>query len=239
MAFFDGLGKKITNVSQSAVQKTKGMTDISKLNNQIAEEERKLSNTIFQLGKSYVSKHFHDADCEFFEFIEEIRRSEDIISGYKQQILEIKGISKCERCGAEVPLGTAFCSGCGMQMPVRKAVVNVNTVVCSNCGATMDSAQKFCCECGAPMGGQAVVNPAQNPTQAPYTPAYETEQTVYMPETEPVMPQVTSAPEAMPQQEVPDAQNFDFMRPTIKCPMCGSEHDEGLYFCTQCGTKLQ
>ena len=41
MAFFEDLGKKLSGVGQSAVQKTQNATDSIRLNNQINEEERK------------------------------------------------------------------------------------------------------------------------------------------------------------------------------------------------------
>lgn len=235
MAIFEGLGKKISNAGQSAVQKTKGMSDISKINNLISEEEKKLGNVIFQIGKKYVSKHYNDEVSEFPELIAEIHRLEDAISGYKQQILQIKGLARCERCGAEVPIANAFCSGCGAPMPVRK-IEALNTTTCKNCGAVVDKNQRFCSACGNPMQ----VQPAPQPV--PVAPASTP---VYAPEADPVYTQQPVA-EAVSAQEIPApkeddtvAESFDFMRPVITCPNCGSEHDEGLFFCTKCGTKLQ
>ena len=50
MAFFDDLGKKISQAGQNAVQKTKEMTDIARINGMISDEEKKAepisSNTI-------------------------------------------------------------------------------------------------------------------------------------------------------------------------------------------------
>ena len=43
MAFFEDLGKKLSGVGQSAVQKTQNATDSIRLNNQINEEERKIN----------------------------------------------------------------------------------------------------------------------------------------------------------------------------------------------------
>lgn len=40
MAFFDEIGKKITQTGQMAVQKTKNMADIAKLNASLSDEEK-------------------------------------------------------------------------------------------------------------------------------------------------------------------------------------------------------
>jgi hypothetical protein len=47
---------------------------------------------------------------EFFQMINSIKISEQKIEQYKKQIAEIKGIQKCEKCGAEVP----FCQKSGV-----------------------------------------------------------------------------------------------------------------------------
>ena len=48
--FFDDLGRKISQAGQSAVQKTKEMTDIVKLNSSIADEEKKIRNSYVEIG---------------------------------------------------------------------------------------------------------------------------------------------------------------------------------------------
>lgn len=47
MAFFDEIGKKISQTGQGVVQKTKDMADVAKLNSLISEEEEKSIKIIF------------------------------------------------------------------------------------------------------------------------------------------------------------------------------------------------
>lgn len=118
MAFFDDLGKKLSQAGQTAVQKTKEVADIAKLNSSIYDEEKKINNNYLEIGKLYVSLRAEAHEEEFDGMIAAIRESEEKIRGYRHQITEIKGIAICEKCGAEVPVHAAFCSACGAPMPV-------------------------------------------------------------------------------------------------------------------------
>lgn len=120
MAFFDDLGKKLTQAGQSAVQKTKEVADIAKLNSLIYDEEKRISNNYLEIGKLYVSLHADGHEADYDEMIAAIRESEAKIKECRHQITEIKGIVVCEKCGAEVPVHAAFCSTCGAPMPVKE-----------------------------------------------------------------------------------------------------------------------
>lgn len=42
MSFFDEVGKKITDVSQETIQKTRNMADTAKMNSAISDEQQKI-----------------------------------------------------------------------------------------------------------------------------------------------------------------------------------------------------
>ena len=56
MSFFDEVGKKITDVGQGTIQKTKNMADVAKLNSVISEEEQQIKNACEQLGRVHVQQ---------------------------------------------------------------------------------------------------------------------------------------------------------------------------------------
>lgn len=153
MAFFDDLGKKISQAGQSAVQKTKDMTDIARINSAISDEEKKVSNNYHQLGVLYVAKHPADYESDFAELIAGIKASEGKISDYKQQIQNIKGVTRCEKCGAEVSNNAAFCAACGAPVP-KPAQSEPEVAYCPACGAMVAKNAKFCAACGTPMPNQ-------------------------------------------------------------------------------------
>lgn len=148
MAFFDDFSRKISKAGQSAIQKTKEMTDIAKINSAISNEERKLHNNYYQLGKLYAAKHTSDYEADFASAIAEIKEAEQKLASYQQQIQNIKGVVRCASCGAEVEDRMAFCSSCGAALPKKESAIAENSMRCENCGALLKNGMRFCTSCG-------------------------------------------------------------------------------------------
>lgn len=152
MAFLDDIGKKIGMAGQTAAQKAMVMTDVARINADIAEEEKKMDNNYLQIGKLYVSLHAEDWEKEFDGMITAIRESEHRIKSYHERIQSIRGVVRCERCGAEVANTASFCNSCGAAMPRRVQAVRTEHVrTCSKCGARIDDDNRFCTVCGTPV----------------------------------------------------------------------------------------
>lgn len=171
MAFFDDLGKKISQASQSAVQKTKDMAEVAKLNGQISDEEKKLNNYYYQIGKLYVKLHRDNYDVEFAKLMGALKQAEDQIRSCQKQVQDLKGIIRCAKCGTEVPNTAAFCNACGaaivkkVSAPDQSQRAETTVIMCSGCGAVVDKNMRFCTSCGGPVGA-AVPNVAV-PTATP------------------------------------------------------------------------
>ena len=86
MAFFDDLGKKFVQVSQTTANKTKELGAIAKLNSVISEEEKKISYTIYQIGKLYLKLHHTDYESNFAELIDSMKKSQQAVSEAKEKI---------------------------------------------------------------------------------------------------------------------------------------------------------
>ena len=208
MPLFEDFGRRLSLVGQSAVQKTKDVTDIARINAAVAEEERIVSNNYYQIGKLYVAMHPSDYEPEFATQFGAIRESESKLNAYRQQIQKLKGTVRCEKCGAEVSIGAAFCSSCGNPMPVRTGQNDSeNSVRCESCGAVVPKNVRFCISCGKPI---AQITPA-----APDAPR-ETNSPISL----------TNAPS--PQTEAAER----------RCPRCGALVEADLSFCSECGTKI-
>lgn len=65
MAFWDNLSQKASETTAKAVQRAKEMSDIARLNSMISEEETKINNIYYQVGKLYVAMHPQDHEEEF------------------------------------------------------------------------------------------------------------------------------------------------------------------------------
>jgi len=148
MAFWDNLSQKASETTVKAMQKAKEMSDIAKLNSMISEEETKINNTYYQIGKLYVAMHSHDYEEEFAGMITTIGEADEKIKSYKQQVQDIKGVACCEQCGAEVQAGVAFC---GAPMPKVQQTNTEDLVRCEGCGAMVKKEARFCTSCGKPM----------------------------------------------------------------------------------------
>lgn len=146
MAFFQDIGKKITQTGQDAVQKTKDIADTVKFNNQIAEEEKRITALYTQIGEVYYTQFGGSPDPALADAVGEISAARARIYEYSEQIKLLKGVTKCPSCGADVPNGTAFCSGCGAATaPAPQAAQGA---ACTGCGAPMGEGVAFCTNCG-------------------------------------------------------------------------------------------
>lgn len=172
MAFFDKLSKTVTEASQKTIAKTKELADTSRLNSMISEEEKVVTNQYYQIGKLYASIHKDDFEDDFAGMIGAIAEAEAKIRDYKKQIQDIKGVQRCEKCGAEVPNGAAFCSSCGATMPKIQAPVSTDYVKCENCGREVKKGMRFCTSCGKAMEAVAAspVETETDTTQAKVCP---------------------------------------------------------------------
>lgn len=149
MDFFEQLGKKISDASQNVAQQTKNFADTTKLNSAISDKEKKISSLFLSLGQAYYEGHKDDAGAEQKEIIDEINGLYAEIADNKEQIKQIKGVEKCPKCGADVPLNSTFCSVCGTK--IERAVEEKKEEIgrkCPKCGATVADGDSFCNACG-------------------------------------------------------------------------------------------
>ena len=102
MAFFEQLGKRLSDAGQNVAQQTKNLADVSQLNSENGEKEKQIKRLIFELGKAYYESHKRDFDAENVEIIGEINTLYREIHDNHEKIKQIKGIVKCDNCGADV-----------------------------------------------------------------------------------------------------------------------------------------
>lgn len=161
MGFFEDLGKKVADAGQKTVQKTKEMSDVTRLELLAKKEEGKLNQLYSQIGKLYVELHADDFEESFAGLIGQVKDAGQTIQNYRQQIEEIKNSGdkkeeesvsgrRCPDCGAPIPDGRRFCTSCGKPVPQEEEKPAEETAgkVCSNCGAVLADDALFCEKCG-------------------------------------------------------------------------------------------
>lgn len=148
MGFFDNIGKTISEASHGAIQKGKEMADVVKYNSLISEEEKKAADIFEQLGRKYVEVKGDSPDELFKDYVEAIKASEARVNKYKKKLIELKGITRCPSCGAEVPMGSTFCPSCGAKVIENVQQGKETEKHCSSCGSLIPDGCRFCTSCG-------------------------------------------------------------------------------------------
>lgn len=211
MAFWDNFEKKATDATANVVSKVKGVSDITRLNSMVTEEENRIREIYLKIGQTYVALHGRDNEAGFADLLNVFRASQLKIEQYKQEIMDIRGVQKCEKCGAEVAAGAAFCMTCGAQIPKIQPNLAVNAgKICKKCGATVGQNARFCTSCGTPYVGETPVNP---------------------------VPEVTSQQQVNPNLVVKEQPQVNVTKKV--CTNCGAELQEGVVFCIQCGMPVK
>ena len=221
MAFWSDLGKKISDTTQSVVEKTKTSTDIMRLNGLISDEERNVQRIYAEIGRKYMELHGADGDPDFAGLMQEYQTSKAKMEEYRSQIRRNKHLLICAGCGAEIPEMVLYCTRCGAENPVgkrlaeeqrqreeaeraaREADLQAAAVpptepqpeFCARCGQPRTAGAMFCTFCGAQFVPPVAAAPVEPPA-APVAPA--------APAPTPAAPE-TPAPEAVPAPEAPEA----------------------------------
>ncbi len=264
MAFWSDLGKKISDTTQSVVEKTKISTDTMRLNGLISDEERNVQRIYAEIGRKYMELHGADGDPDFAGLMQEYQTSKAKMEEYRSQIRRNKHLLICAGCGAEIPETVLYCTRCGAENPVgkrlaeeqrqreeaeraaREADLQAAAVpqtepqpeFCARCGQPRTAGAMFCTFCGAQFVPPVTAAPAPvaPAAPAPESPAPEAAPAPAAPEAPaPESP----APEAAPELELPPEEEKPAAPAASSevCPKCGAARIAGNRFCVQCGAK--
>ncbi len=220
MALFDNLSKRATEAGQKAIQKTRELSEISRVSGLISDAEKTINNTYFQIGKLYAEIHRYDAEENFASMIKTIVLAEEKIEDYRKQIEDVKGIQHCEKCGAEVPKGAVYCSVCGTLMPKIDSDNMSAYLKCAHCGSLVEKGMRFCTSCGKPLEFVQTLSDSEVEAQE-------------------CMSEVDSLLEASSAEDIEAKSSASKESDTIQCKTCGALNDSGASFCTSCGTQIE
>lgn len=250
MTIGDEFGKKATDAAAKAVGQAKILSEMTKRNSLISDEEQRIVIFYQQLGKRYYEIHVYDYEETFAEIIASITTSKQRIQQYSQEILDLKGVSRCGECGTEIPPGAAFCSVCG----TKTSVDTCSGRKCRKCGEAADEGMHFCSFCGNPLDDSIEFSPempsGESELKVEKNIGCQSKETTNIcprcgEESEPGMRFCTACGE--PLAEKPDCQsqtsacdegNLEEAQSMRKCPNCGAEPDNNDVFCSQCGERL-
>ncbi len=150
MAFFEDIGKKVSQTSQDAIKKTKAMAETAKLNTQISAENKIVTNNYMIIGERYVELFGDSPDENLAEYVAAIKEARRKIEEYEEQISNLKGVERCPNCGVETKEGAIFCAACGTKLPELPAeeIEAADGKICKKCGQPLNEEAIFCPGCG-------------------------------------------------------------------------------------------
>jgi len=90
MAFLDKIGKKIGDVAGSATDMAKDFAETTKLNSEMAAEEKQINQYFLDIGKLIFENEKNNPDSAAAEIINKIMASQQTIEDIKREIEEIK-----------------------------------------------------------------------------------------------------------------------------------------------------
>ena len=117
MSIFEKIGEKLSGAGQGVAQQVKNFADVARLNSIISEKEKQIAQLYIEIGQAYYEHHKIDPQGEEIERIQKISSLNAEILECKENIKQIKGVTKCPNCGADVSLDAAFCNACGTKIP--------------------------------------------------------------------------------------------------------------------------
>lgn len=151
MAFFEDIGKKVTQTSQDAIKKTKILAETTKINSQISSERRVIGENYTKIGEKYFELFSESPDENLAAFVSAIVEAQSKIQEFEEQIVRLKGALSCPNCGTELKEGALFCMNCGSKMeqpPEPQEAAPQPSRFCNSCGAPMAPDANFCGNCG-------------------------------------------------------------------------------------------
>ncbi|MDE5577940.1 MAG: zinc ribbon domain-containing protein [Oscillospiraceae bacterium] len=113
---FKKIGDTLSDAGKTVGEKTKQAGTVAKLNAKIISSERSISESYSILGKYYYDTYKNNPDEEIAETVNAVTAAVETIAQLKSEILALKGLVKCTKCGGECPVEDTFCGKCGAEL---------------------------------------------------------------------------------------------------------------------------
>lgn len=124
MAFFEELGKTLSDTGKEVATKAKALTETIQLKTQISAERTKLEEAYAAIGKQFYETNNAPEEA-YAKAYEAVKASRERIAALEIELTQSEGTRICAECGAKVPKNTFYCGKCGA--PVKETSADPET----------------------------------------------------------------------------------------------------------------
>ena len=150
MALLNDLKGKLSQASQTTVNKVKDLSEVARLNGEISDAQGKIGELYGKIGFEVYKARQEGGEPELDGLMEQVKQLHQKIAENNELIQAINAVNTCPQCGAKIKKGMAFCSSCGYKLPVQEPPApETGAGFCGHCGAPLVPGTRFCPSCGA------------------------------------------------------------------------------------------
>lgn len=120
MAFFQELGKQLSDAAQSVGKKTSETAEVSRLNGKKQGVKQQIDALYEQVGKAFFATRDAQTHEEAVRLCAQIVELTSQLERLDQMIDKVRGLNRCPNCGGVQPVSARFCASCGARLPERE-----------------------------------------------------------------------------------------------------------------------
>ena len=111
--------EKLNQMTQNAISKSKEVAGVTKLNLEISTLNQNIKNIQTEVGAYVLENGLLKEDASVVEWASKVASLKAEIEANSEKIHDLKNISICPGCGAEVSRTSKFCDKCGTAIVVK------------------------------------------------------------------------------------------------------------------------
>ena len=120
--------EKFNKITQTAISKSKEVTEITRLNVEKMSLNQELKEVTFKIGEYVLENNLLLEEEVIGQLMEQVNSIKANIEENQKKILELKNAQVCSSCGAEVAKTSKFCDKCGAKLMELKVEPEVEEV---------------------------------------------------------------------------------------------------------------
>ncbi len=207
--------------------------------NFLSGEQQKIEDCYTEIGRQYYAAHKNDAEPEFADLFDSVKKCEKAMADHKAEVLLANGLMLCPRCGEQIYYKSIFCNFCGIRVVEEKPVEPVKEEPAAEEPVKEE-----------PVSEEPVIEEPAHEESVPEEPAvngftdteidreedFEDLHFEKAPVSEPEPDEVqlpVNEPDIIPDFEPSPAVG------KIICNHCGAEIDDDCLFCVECGNLIE